>query len=72
MKPGQAQAQAATFLGRAAAAVAAGWGVGRARERPSARSDRALRIGVFAEAMPNNAIFLVDTYDTIEGVKKAV
>ncbi|MFT5917119.1 MAG: nicotinate phosphoribosyltransferase [Flammeovirgaceae bacterium] len=26
----------------------------------------------YAEAMPNNAIFLVDTYDTIEGVKKAV
>ena len=26
----------------------------------------------YAEAMPNNCIFLVDTYDTIEGVKKAV
>lgn len=26
----------------------------------------------YAEALPGNAIFLVDTYDTIEGVKKAV
>jgi nicotinate phosphoribosyltransferase len=26
----------------------------------------------YAEAMPNNCIFLVDTYDTIEGVKNAV
>jgi nicotinate phosphoribosyltransferase len=26
----------------------------------------------FAEAMPNNCIFLVDTYDTIEGVKNAI
>lgn len=26
----------------------------------------------FAEALPNNSIFLVDTYDTIEGVKKAI
>ncbi len=26
----------------------------------------------YAEAMPNNCVFLVDTYDTIEGVKKAV
>ncbi len=26
----------------------------------------------FAEAMPNNCIFLVDTYDTLEGVKKAI
>ena len=25
----------------------------------------------YAEAMPNNAVFLVDTYQTIEGVKKA-
>ncbi|MEM1216219.1 MAG: nicotinate phosphoribosyltransferase [Bacteroidota bacterium] len=26
----------------------------------------------YAEALPNNCIFLVDTYDTIEGVKKAI
>lgn len=26
----------------------------------------------FAEAMPSNCIFLVDTYDTLEGVKKAI
>lgn len=26
----------------------------------------------FAKAMPNNCIFLVDTYDTIEGVKNAI
>jgi len=26
----------------------------------------------YAEAMPNNCILLVDTYDTIEGVKKAI
>lgn len=26
----------------------------------------------YAEAMPNNCIFLVDTYDTLEGVRKAV
>jgi len=26
----------------------------------------------YADAMPNNCIFLVDTYDTIEGVKRAI
>lgn len=26
----------------------------------------------YAEAMPNNCVFLVDTYDTLEGVKKAI
>lgn len=26
----------------------------------------------YAEAMPNNCVFLVDTYDTIEGVKEAI
>ncbi|MEM6300039.1 MAG: nicotinate phosphoribosyltransferase, partial [Bacteroidota bacterium] len=26
----------------------------------------------YAEAMPNNCIFLVDTYDTLEGVKEAI
>jgi nicotinate phosphoribosyltransferase len=26
----------------------------------------------YADAMPNNCVFLVDTYDTIEGVKKAI
>jgi len=26
----------------------------------------------YAKAMPNNSIFLVDTYDTLEGIKKAV
>jgi nicotinate phosphoribosyltransferase len=26
----------------------------------------------YAEAMPDNCVFLVDTYDTIEGVKKAI
>jgi len=26
----------------------------------------------YAEAMPNNAVFLVDTYDTLEGVRRAV
>ncbi len=32
--------------------------------------DRAF--SAYADAMPNNAIFLVDTYDTIEGVKRAI
>lgn len=27
---------------------------------------------VYAEAMPNNCVFLVDTYDTLEGVRRAV
>ena len=27
---------------------------------------------VYAEAMPNNCVFLVDTYDTLTGVKRAV
>jgi nicotinate phosphoribosyltransferase len=27
---------------------------------------------VYAEAMPNNCVFLVDTYDTVEGTKKAI
>lgn len=26
----------------------------------------------YAEAMPNNCVFLVDTYDTLEGIKKAI
>ena len=26
----------------------------------------------YAKAMPNNCVFLVDTYDTVEGVKKAI
>ncbi len=26
----------------------------------------------YADAMPNNCVFLVDTYDTLEGVKKAI
>ncbi|MEM1068874.1 MAG: nicotinate phosphoribosyltransferase [Planctomycetota bacterium] len=26
----------------------------------------------YAEALPNNCVFLVDTYDTLEGVKKAI
>lgn len=26
----------------------------------------------YAEAMPNNCVFLVDTYDTIEGIKRAI
>ena len=26
----------------------------------------------FAQAMPNDCVFLVDTYDTITGVKKAI
>ncbi|XAM00091.1 nicotinate phosphoribosyltransferase [Phycisphaeraceae bacterium D3-23] len=26
----------------------------------------------YAEAMPNNCVFLVDTYDTLEGVRKAI
>lgn len=26
----------------------------------------------YADAMPNNCVFLVDTYDSLEGVKKAV
>ena len=26
----------------------------------------------YAQAMPNNCVFLVDTYDTVEGVKKAI
>jgi len=28
--------------------------------------------GAYADAMPNNCVFLVDTYDTIEGVRTAV
>ncbi|MEM7105877.1 MAG: nicotinate phosphoribosyltransferase [Bacteroidota bacterium] len=31
-----------------------------------------LSFNAYAQAMPNNCIFLVDTYDTIEGVKKAI
>ena len=27
---------------------------------------------LYAEALPNNCVFLVDTYDTIEGVNKAI
>ena len=26
----------------------------------------------YAQAMPNNCVFLVDTYDTLEGVRHAV
>src|SRR5690606_9398138 len=26
----------------------------------------------YAEAMPNNCVFLVDTYDTLDGVRRAV
>jgi nicotinate phosphoribosyltransferase len=35
-----------------------------------ASEDEAFR--AYAEAMPNNCIFLVDTFDTINGVKKAI
>lgn len=35
-------------------------------------SDEITAFEQYAKAMPNNCIFLVDTYDTIEGVKKAI
>ncbi len=35
-----------------------------------ATEDEAFR--AYAEAMPNNCIFLVDTFDTVKGVKKAI
>ena len=34
--------------------------------------DEATSFAAYAEAMPNNCVFLVDTYDTIEGVGKAI
>lgn len=34
--------------------------------------DEAESFRAYAEAMPNNCVFLVDTYDTIEGVKRAI
>ena len=34
--------------------------------------DEYTAFGAYAEAMPNNAIFLVDTYDTVEGVRTAI
>lgn len=34
--------------------------------------DEAEAFAAYAEAMPNNCVFLVDTYDTIEGVHNAV
>lgn len=34
--------------------------------------DEAESFEAYAEAMPNNCVFLVDTYDTIEGVAKAI
>ncbi|ACB74334.1 nicotinate phosphoribosyltransferase [Opitutus terrae] len=34
--------------------------------------DEAEAFQAYAEAMPNNSVFLVDTYDTLEGVRRAV
>ena len=34
--------------------------------------DEAESFQAYAEAMPNNSVFLVDTYDTLEGVRRAV
>ena len=34
--------------------------------------DESEAFGAYAKAMPNNCIFLVDTYDTLEGVRRAV
>jgi nicotinate phosphoribosyltransferase len=34
--------------------------------------DEPAAFAAYAKAMPNNAVFLVDTYDTIEGVKHAI
>jgi len=34
--------------------------------------DEAYAFAQFAEAMPHNTVLLVDTYDTVEGVKKAI
>ncbi len=34
--------------------------------------DEMTAFGGYAEAMPNNCVFLVDTYDTLEGVRNAV
>jgi len=34
--------------------------------------DEAESFRAYAEAMPNNCVFLVDTYDTIEGVRRAI
>ena len=34
--------------------------------------DEASAFNAYADAMPNNCVFLVDTYDTIEGVRRAI
>ena len=34
--------------------------------------DESVAFEEYANAMPNNCVFLVDTYDTLEGVKKAI
>ena len=34
--------------------------------------DELTAFNAYADAMPNNCVFLVDTYDTIEGVKQAI
>jgi nicotinate phosphoribosyltransferase len=34
--------------------------------------DEAEAFRAYAEAMPNNCVFLVDTYDTLEGVRRAI
>jgi nicotinate phosphoribosyltransferase len=34
--------------------------------------DEETSFDAYAEVMPNNCIFLIDTYDTVEGVKKAI
>ncbi|MEJ1971140.1 MAG: nicotinate phosphoribosyltransferase [Lacunisphaera sp.] len=35
-------------------------------------ADEAEAFQAYAEAMPNNCVFLVDTYDTLEGVRRAI
>ena len=35
-------------------------------------NDEQLAFDNYADAMPNNSVLLVDTYDTIEGIKKAI
>lgn len=34
--------------------------------------DEPTAFAAYAEAMPNNCVFLVDTYDTVEGVRRAI
>ncbi len=77
---GGAGASRAAYLGGAAATsnVLAGKLFGIPVKGTHAHSwvmsfeDERTAFQTYAEAMPNNCVFLVDTYDTIEGVRRAV